>query len=55
MSPKRAVPLNQRPELVQAGELDEGAEEVDAVGARELAREVGEHALSVGVGDEAGG
>lgn len=35
----RAVALDERPEPVETAELDEGAEEVDAVGARELVLE----------------
>ncbi len=53
--PEGAVSLDERAELVETGELNEGAEEVDAIGARELAREVREHAIATGVGDEAGG
>ena len=52
---QRAVALDERAELVEAAELDEGAEQVDPVGALELAREVREDALAVGVGDEPGG
>jgi hypothetical protein len=49
---QREVALDERTELVETGELDERAEEVDSVGARELAREVREDALAVGVRDE---
>jgi hypothetical protein len=49
---ERVVPLDERPEPIEARELDERAEEVDPVRARELAREVGEDALVVRVRDE---
>jgi len=50
-----AVALQGAAELLEAGELHEGAEEVDPIGALELAPEVVEERFPFGVDDEVGG
>jgi len=50
-----AVALEGGAELLDAAELQEGTEEVDAVGGVKLAAEVVEHRLALGVDDEARG